>query len=790
MRLIKTIMIWISSMSLTVAWASSSLERISDSLYLQMTPLEKLQELVLIQPSGSEIPELIYGGVYLQAPVATTLFDASTHVVLQLDETLLPFKNELQALPQLITLASLRDQQLLEEYLSFYRKTCLRRGIDQVVLPTLMNDDQAQKETLRRMNSFDPSFFISGSDLAFLPLKKKKELQQALSKNDFWVIPQSELGESLQKLEKQSVYLIGNVSDLENRVKENIKTHFGETNDDPVKLPGRLEVSISRKSIIPLQKIPNILPLKSDTICLITDDPGSMFAEMLSKYAYLNTNLADILTSNAPVVIEGYSNIPSGILNSSRKKIFVGPVNLAAMYASELDGALAYTHPSVVYDWLIPQMLFGAADVSGKLAGGNAVLSKMSDAPITGHEALGYAPPGLLGFDGDFQEKINTILNEAVTTGATPGGQLIIALDGVILEEQPFGYLTYDSLIPVDKNTIYDLASVSKVTGTLLAVMKLYEDQKINLDIPIVNYLPSYAGSNKEKITIRSLLSHNAGLKSYLPFWQKLIDTENLGAFYYETADDEKNDRRSYGIKADPAMRDTLNRWIIESPLITRDTLPRYNYSDIGFMILHQIVEAVAGIPMDEYLNLYFYQPLHLTRVTYNPLNHGYDRFEIAPTEQDAYFRDELIWGVVHDRNAAVFGGVAGHAGLFSSAHELAVIMQTLLQGGTYGGVKVLQPETINYFNTRFYPNNRRALGWDKKDEKSGNASSEASPASFGHTGFTGTMVWADPTYDLIFIFLSNRVHPSANNYQLIRNNIRTRLQDVVYEAILAKWIK
>jgi CubicO group peptidase (beta-lactamase class C family) len=207
-------------------------------------------------------------------------------------------------------------------------------------------------------------------------------------------------------------------------------------------------------------------------------------------------------------------------------------------------------------------------------------------------------------------------------------------------------------------------------------------------------------------------------------------------------------------------------------------------------MILHQLVQVVSGNTLDEYLFKNFYEPLGLKRICFNPMDHGFERFEIAPTEYDYYFRDELVWGEVHDRNAAVFGGVAGHAGLFSNARELLTIMQTLVQGGSYGGHQLLLPATINYFNQQFYPNNRRALGWDKLDEGLKNFSTFSSPASFGHTGFTGTMVWADPLYNLTFVFLSNRIYPNANNHKLNRLDIRTRLQDVVYEALITKWIK
>jgi CubicO group peptidase (beta-lactamase class C family) len=232
-------------------------------------------------------------------------------------------------------------------------------------------------------------------------------------------------------------------------------------------------------------------------------------------------------------------------------------------------------------------------------------------------------------------------------------------------------------------------------------------------------------------------------------------------------------------------MRDSLENWLVSSNLLKKFS-GIYHYSDLGFMILHQVVEAVTGQSIDQYVYEQYYQPLGLERTVFNPLSNGFEIYETAPTEYDDHLRDEQVWGNVHDRNAAVFGGVAGHAGLFSNTRDLAVILQMMLQGGHYGGKQFLNPQTLDTFNSRYYIKNRRGLGWDKPGRYNPQISALASPSSFGHSGFTGTMVWADPEYDLIYVFLSNRIFPNADNQKLNNLDIRKRIHTLIYKSINA----
>ncbi|MFY0607237.1 MAG: serine hydrolase [Cyclobacteriaceae bacterium] len=759
-----------------------------DSIYRDMSAFEKISKLVLVKPQkGTEIPAS--AGLFMDQPISALQDLDGRLVIVSLDDRLNPFDKALIDLPDLPLLATISEFELLTKYFAYFEKLCINAGIHQIILPNAESSSRAEK-VLNHLVSLNPNFFLSETDIVFEAPKKKKEIISAFDQSAFVVINQDEATETNEKISKYAKKVLDK-ADCEERIKELLLKRASLNPTYQInKLPNQLAVGLTKGSVIPLQKEVSILPIQSDTICFITDQPYGSLANTLRKYAYVMTTVHDIAASNAPILIDNDSWVSNELLDDSRSIIFLGQMNRSLPYLDYLDAALIYQKPSAIYNYTLPQQIFGAASISGKLPDANTPFIGFSDASIAGNSLIGYAPSFMVGLDNTAQREIGDIMNEAIQSGGTPGAQLAIAVDGSIVFNQAYGYLTYDSLIATQKNTLYDLASLTKVTATLLAIMKLYEDGLIDLDAPISRWLPAYENSNKKDITVRALLSHNAGLRPYVPFWQRVLSADLLETFYYEDEEAEKADIRSYGTRPTPAMRDTLENWILKSPLLKFDSLPYYKYSDLGFMILHQIVESVTTVSMDTYLDSTFYRPLGLTRTAFNPLTKGVERFEIAPTEYDDYFRDELVWGEVHDRNAAIFGGVAGHAGLFSNAHDLIVILQTLLQGGTYGGQQLLQTSTIEYFNQRFYPNNRRALGWDKADKNLGNASRWSTDESFGHTGFTGTMVWCDPEYDLVFVFLSNRIYPNSSNYQLIKRNIRTRIQDVVYEALLAKWVK
>ncbi|MBP3763748.1 MAG: serine hydrolase [Bacteroidales bacterium] len=365
----------------------------------------------------------------------------------------------------------------------------------------------------------------------------------------------------------------------------------------------------------------------------------------------------------------------------------------------------------------------------------------------------------VLALDINTDPRIDSIVANAIEVQAMPGCQLVVMHKGRVAVDRAFGTFTYDQPSDtVTPSTVYDLASLTKVCATTLAIMKLVEEGQLGIDDRLSKYLPYLLGTDKEPITVKQAMSHQARLKAFDAYWQTTPDY------------------------------DSILRLVADTPLNDREG---YLYSDLGFMLLSDLVRRISGLPLDLYMHEHFYQPMGLRSTSYMPSRTGdIEPFRIAPTELDPH--RGLIRGRVHDPNAYAMGGVSGHAGLFSTAREVAILMQMLLDGGVYHGERYLKPETIDLFTRRHYAkqNNRRALGFDKQlFSPSANAQvcPEASQASYGHTGFTGTMLWVDPEADLVFVFLSNRVHPSATPNRLAQMNVRTDLQSIIYEHINKK---
>jgi beta-N-acetylhexosaminidase len=401
----------------------------------------------------------------------------------------------------------------------------------------------------------------------------------------------------------------------------------------------------------------------------------------------------------------------------------------------------------------------------------------------TGAETLAYGLPELVGMAGDSLRKMDRLVAEAIRRQAMPGCQILVVKDGVVVWNKAYGYQTYDSLAPVTENTLYDLASITKVLATTQAVMYLVENDSLQLDEPLGNYLGYLQDTNKKNITIRQVLAHQAGLYPYYPFWKKAKD-ELL----------KNSNREQHEVQAGKSLwvsatvEDSILAWVVRSDLLAEriDTITheQYFYSDIGFYLLKDLVEQATGQPFDQFLARQFYRPLG-TSLVFNPTCY-YPVDEIAPTEIDNQLRHELVQGFVHDRNAALMGGVGGQAGLFGNANDIAILLQMQLNGGHYGGRQYFHPATIKQFISRQFVNNRRGLGWDKPGpEPDGPVSKLATDETFGHSGFTGGSIWVDPKESLIFVFLSNRVYPSVENTKLIDMNIRTRIQDIVYRSII-----
>jgi CubicO group peptidase (beta-lactamase class C family) len=384
----------------------------------------------------------------------------------------------------------------------------------------------------------------------------------------------------------------------------------------------------------------------------------------------------------------------------------------------------------------------------------------------------------------NFYQKMDSVILNGISQKAYPGCRVLVAKGNTIIYNKSFGSFSYADFRPVNQKTIYDLASVTKVMATTLALMKLYDEKRLKLDEKLSHYLPYLQNTNKENITIEQVMTHTAGLANWIPFYDKTLlgksKTPNP-AIYSKIYSAEFPVQVCNNLYITASYRDSIYEQISNSNL-RKDT--KYWYSDLGFYLLADLVETLSGKPLNRYLNDNLYAPMNLTQTLFNPLSQ-YKLNAIAPTEQDTLFRKTLVHGYVHDQGAAMLGGVAGHAGLFSTAGDLYKLARLLLQKGSYGGKTYFSPQTIETFTVyRFDPNDcRRGLGFDKPAKTGASpCSKHASPLSYGHSGFTGTFIWIDPQYDLTYIFLSNRVNPDAGNGKITELGVRTGVQDLIYK--------
>lgn len=384
-----------------------------------------------------------------------------------------------------------------------------------------------------------------------------------------------------------------------------------------------------------------------------------------------------------------------------------------------------------------------------------------------------------IGIDGvALQKKIDAIVQEALVKEATPGAVVLVAKEHRILVEKAYGYKTYSKTDPVRTGDVFDLASISKIASTTLATMHLVETGALDLEARLSTYLPETKNMDKGDLQIRSILLHEAGLIPFIPFHQKIKHDAHA-----------KDSSATFPTKVAPGyyvrkgyFKEVMWPEMLASPLTPE---PGYVYSDLSMYFMQQVIERITQTPLDKYINDLVYKKLGLLHTGYNPWKTE-DSEILVPTEQDGpSFRNALLVGYVHDQGAALAGGVAGHAGLFSNAKELAILGQMLLNGGKYNGHQYFKAETVNLFTSSQSSISRRGLGFDRvePDRRKEYPSALASSSTYGHTGYTGTAIWIDPEHQLIYIFLSNRVHPKVSN-RLLDLNIRSRILDAVYEEI------
>jgi beta-glucosidase-like glycosyl hydrolase/CubicO group peptidase (beta-lactamase class C family) len=365
-----------------------------------------------------------------------------------------------------------------------------------------------------------------------------------------------------------------------------------------------------------------------------------------------------------------------------------------------------------------------------------------------------------------------------------PGCQVLAIKNGITIFKKNYGFTSYDEKIPVGEKTLYDIASISKIASTTLALMKLYEEGKIGLKDPVEKYLPFFSGSSVGKLKIDELLTHTSGLPAFIPFYNKL----NGDSIRYLYINDIQNETFTLPVANGFFLHKDFPQIILTEIKNVKLNSKKYNYSDLGFIILKEIVESVTQTPIDQYVTDNFYKPLGMFNTMFNPIAYNVDIQRIAPTENDNLFRMQTVQGYVHDQTAALFGGIQGHAGLFSTTEDLGILFTMLLKGGEYNGKRYFKESTVKLFTSSYAINNCaiRGLGFFTPShlEQSDILPKKSSSLTYGHQGFTGTVVWVDPKENLIYIFLSNRVHPNTEPNNLSKSKIRLILHEKIYDFL------
>lgn len=687
------------------------------------------------------------------------------------------------------------------------------------------------------------------------------EIKALLAGNDILLFPEN-LEKAITGIKKAITDSLINETLINEKCRKILlaKYHYVLPNLLPSESPGlwsrlntpqdfALKQRLYREAITLIKNQTSLLPLKRlDTLQIASLNFGAReinnFQTCLSRYTRVShftieKNLSTEELKNLSKKLKNYNCIIiyNSTANNSAGKSFGYSATLAALI-QELSGKkIIFCHPAIPYGlqkyttlpvdaFLInyenqlyaqqyaAQAIFGGISIRGKLPVSISPEFPSGTGILTIKNRLGYTTPEIIGLNQSLLPQIDSLCERAIRMKATPGCQVLIAKDGDIFYNKAFGYHTYQKQKANTIKDIYDIASVTKITATLPALMKLYDQQLIQLDSSLSIYYPPLENTNKKDLKIHEILCHNAGLKTFLPLFTDAIDKKSLPGPLFTTRRTPHNTLRlkdhlyvnlnykfrdstisntpkegykyiSPGLYLFPGYQDSLLQTILQSPVSEKKT---YAYSDVGFILLKLAIENITGKTISRYCKENFYRRLGMNDTDFRAaerLNQSY----IVPSTMDKLYRKTEIKGSVHDPAAALLGGIAGHAGLFSTADDLAKILQMYLNKGTYGDEYYLHPETIATFTERntSFPQNRRSLGFDKPEPDStkiGPTCHNIPLSSYGHTGFTGIMAWCDPDNNLLYLFLSNRTYPDEFNTKLSEENIRTKIQEIIYQSL------
>ena len=657
----------------------------------------------------------------------------------------------------------------------------------------------------------DLQAFLAGNDVMLMSNEASQGIEALYAAVESGVISEKRLEHSVKKI-LSAKYKVG-LHQFEPIKTTNLVADLNRQKDDV------LYQQLMENAITLVQNHNDLLPLKNlelrkiayvsmgnaDTTPFLTTlnkytkvDPvrADNLDELISELKQYNTVIVGLHTSNANpwksyqftdkelVWLYEIARTNTVILNVFSKPYALNDLKSIANFESIL---MAYQN-SPMAQQTAAQIIFGALPAKGKLPVSCGSNFNMGDGlAINSLHRLTYGLPESVGIDSKRLHKIDSVASYAISEHMTPGIQLLVARKGKVIYENYFGYHTYKKINKVKFNDLYDVASLTKILATLPLLMELVDSGVIKLKSTLGELLPSYKNSNKKGITIQEMLSHFAQLKPWIPFYISTLDTvtQKPNPKFYRNKPSKK-----FSIKVNERLymrtdfKDSIQDRIIDSELLEEK---KYRYSDLPYYILKSILETHYDLPLDALVQQHFYKSLGANYTTYKPLE-KFNKNQLVPTEKDDYYRYNIVHGYVHDMGAAMQGGVGGHAGLFSNANDVAKLMQMYLQNGTYGDRRYFSSNTFEAFNTCHYcdQDNRRGVGFDKPQlEEEGPTCGCVSMTSFGHSGFTGAYAWADPEEEIVYVFLANRTFPDSKSNRLLKENIRTDIQRLIYESII-----
>jgi beta-glucosidase-like glycosyl hydrolase/CubicO group peptidase (beta-lactamase class C family) len=653
--------------------------------------------------------------------------------------------------------------------------------------------------------------FLAGNDLLLMPenvMRAKEKFIEAYNKG---IITEDRLSKSVKKI-LMAKYKAGlnnfKPVDIEHLVEDLSGVENNVIYEEAIE--AAITVAKNNFSLMPIKKLDN----KEIAYVHFGDDEGTSFVNALNNYHKVTPIAAKDISEykerlkDFNLVIIGFhksnespwkghkfsknelfwlEEISRMRTSNTILSVFTKPYALLDILNFDtIDGVVVGYQNSEIAQEKVAEVIFGAVGASGKLP-----VSAHAEYPVgTGIDLepiqrLGYSIPERVGMSSELLAEVDTLIGHGLDSLMFPGAQVLVARRGKVIYNKNFGKPTYQSSDSITSESIYDLASLTKILSTLPMIMKMEEEGKIALNDTFKDLIPEYADTELKDVTVLKALSHYGRLPSWIAFYLDTLnkDRKPSNEFYRQNPSEAFPYKVAEHLYLTRSYKDSIYDKIGRQSLKSN----RYRYSDVGYYVFKEYIEKTYQRPIDELVDEFLYRPLGLQRTLFNPLK-KFPKEAIVPTEDDDYYRYQTVQGYVHDMGAAMQGGVGGHAGLFSTANEVAKIMQMYLQGGYYGGERFFNARTVKRFNTCYFCNKnvRRGVGFDKPQlEEKGPTCGCVSRNSFGHSGFTGTYTWADPEEEIVYVFLSNRTYPSATNTLLIKSGLRTRIQQAIYDSII-----